>query len=518
MNRPFTYTDLFNLEYFLDRDAVLNQEHLHERDREIFLDMDDKVRDDRSLLRCWIKKRRTEENYAEVLPGPGEIITNSFRLVTILLSLLGFTAGHSAGLAFFTYTGEAPVNVFHFLILFVFSQFFLLLFVIAAAAARKITADSHSLSGAAALYSYLVAGLAGRMRRGLSRTVSFENRRQYTQTAALIKKVRIRYAKIMLWPFFLLSQKIMIALNLGVLSATLLKIATSDLAFGWQSTLDISSWTLFVMVKFLAAPWSWIVPESLAFPAEKAIEGSRFFLKDGIYHLASSDLVAWWPFLVLCLICYGLIPRLLLFITGTILEKNALNRLVPGTPEARMVLQRMKTPRVSTGGEKNSRGDSSSAETDDPKDFTKQKTTGSGTAILLVPEDIREAHGSKQITFLIEKLGYKIVRIETVMANYDSDRRFFLEINKHCNEEKTAVILIMESWMPPIGDTFSFLKELRNAIQKSQSCYLALLSNKEQESDQNQQALAITAWKTKIDALGDPHLSVLLLDDPSGDQ
>lgn len=516
MKRTFSYLELFNLEYFLEQDSSISQDILHERDRKIFLDIGRKDQDDRSLLQWWLKERNCEENNARVMPGPGEIIIDSLRLVAILLTLFGLAIGLSAGLAYFTYTGEAPVNVFHFLILFVFSQFLLLLFIIIATAVRKRLARPRPLSGAAVLYSYLAANIAGRIKRGLSRTISAENRSQYLHTRALIKKVCARHGKMMLMPFFLISQKAMIALNIGVLTATLFKIATSDLAFGWQSTLDISSRALFTVVKALATPWSWLVPENASFPSEKEIEGSRIFLKDGIYHLASSDLTSWWPFLVLCLLCYGLIPRLCLYIIGSALERRRLSRLAPDTPEVLMLLQRMKTPRVSTDGEKNNRRGHPAEETTDPEDFMQKRAAkqDNTVAILLIPEDVREAHGSAELTRLVEKLGYKVVRIETVMTDYNLDRSLFLELAEQFAKEKTTVILMLESWMPPIGDTLSFLRSLSNSLHDSQPYYIGLLAKPEQEEDGEEQVQAMKVWKTRIDVLGDPRLGLLSLGNP----
>ena len=513
MNSPFTHTDLFNLEFFLGKDKTQSQEYLHERDRKIFLSLEKKNRDDRLLLHYWLKKRTSTDDNGN-LPGPGEIITDSFKLVTLFLSLLGFIGGLSAGLGFFTYTGEAPVNVFHFLILFVFSQFLLLFFIIAAAVASKISSQSHTLAGASALYSYLAAGLAGRIRKGIAGTVSTESRDRYQQTTGLIKKVRLRYGKVMIWPFFLLSQKIIIALNIGVFTATLFKIATSDLAFGWQSTLDISSRTLFLMVKALAAPWSWIIPETLAFPSKQAIEGSRIFLKDGIYHLASSDLTAWWPFLVLCLFCYGLLPRLLLFFVGVVLQKRSLDRFQPGTPEAHMVLHRMKTPRVSTNAEKSNHGETAASRTDDSDDGIPQNRGTNTSVLLLIPEDIGKAHGRREIAFMVEELGYAIAKIESVMENFDVDRKLFKELKENRNNITDAVILIMESWMPPIGDTFSFLKELTASLDNTLPCYLGLLTKPEHEQVKERQKQAVKVWQTRIDKLGSPCLSVIPLGSP----
>ena len=39
-------------------------------------------------------------------------------------------------------------------------------------------------------------------------------------------------------------------------------------------------------------PWAWLLPADLAYPSLAQVEGSHMVLKEGIYHLATGDLVA----------------------------------------------------------------------------------------------------------------------------------------------------------------------------------------------------------------------------------
>ena len=97
-----------------------------------------------------------------------------------------------------------------------------------------------------------------------------------------------------------------IGFNLGVLGATLSKVVFSDMAFAWQSTLQLSPELLAELVRWVALPWSWIVPQ--AYPTLSQIQGSQMVLKEGIAHLSSANLTAWWPFLCCSVAVYGLLP------------------------------------------------------------------------------------------------------------------------------------------------------------------------------------------------------------------
>ncbi|MBW1718378.1 MAG: DUF2868 domain-containing protein [Deltaproteobacteria bacterium] len=115
----------------------------------------------------------------------------------------------------------------------------------------------------------------------------------------LVKGKRQVYGSLFYWPVFMLAQIFMIGFNLGVLAATLLKVTGADIAFGWQSTVQVSTEWVFELVRAVALPWSWFVPAEIAYPSLSRITGSHMVLKDGIYSLATEDLVSWWPFLCL---------------------------------------------------------------------------------------------------------------------------------------------------------------------------------------------------------------------------
>ena len=54
--------------------------------------------------------------------SPGAIFGDAYFLARNLAVIKGILVGLVAGFSFFTYTGTTPVNVFHFLLLFVISQ------------------------------------------------------------------------------------------------------------------------------------------------------------------------------------------------------------------------------------------------------------------------------------------------------------------------------------------------------------------------------------------------------------
>jgi hypothetical protein len=166
---------------------------------------------------------------------------------------------------------------------------------------------------------------------------------------AIIGKSRT-YGLLFFLPVFILTQLLAMGFNLGLLAATLFKVVTSDIAFGWQSTIQLSPTAVHSLARAIAAPWSWALEGDAAFPSLAQIEGSRIILKEGIYHLSTPDLVSWWPFLCLAVLVYGLLPRLLLFLGAIAVQRRFLGSLDFRQGACEQLLMRMTTPLVSTRG------------------------------------------------------------------------------------------------------------------------------------------------------------------------
>jgi len=83
----------------------------------------------------------------------------------------------------------------------------------------------------------------------------------------------------------------------------------SDLAFGWRSTLIENPQQVVVLVQTLAAPWQSFWPAAV--PDLALVETTRFIRIDP----TPVDVTAagsWWRFLLASLVCYNLLPRVLL--------------------------------------------------------------------------------------------------------------------------------------------------------------------------------------------------------------
>jgi len=517
MITSWRYQDIVDLEYFFRIDSNENQKSLQQRDRQIYLESGiADTADPKILLLHWLQTRRDELFSSEKLSqSPGFVTSESVRLLTLILSLVGVAGGVLSGLAFFTYSGTTPVNVFHFLTLFIFTQLALLGVLCLTLFLRLVIPSYREVPSLPfRLYGFLANRFMSSVQRRIRNYLPAEQQNSYEQTYALFWKAGRKYGRLMFWPLFTISQKIMVSINAGLIAATCFRVVTSDIAFGWQSTLQISSEAIYRLVMTLARPWSWLIPPEHAYPSLEQIEGSRIILKDGIYNLATQDLVSWWPFLILCLLCYGLIFRLILVSAGMYIQHRSLRTFQVETPESQRLIRRMLTPLVSTQAEPVSLPPNF----DKPgKNHLHQPHTEiqKGAPILvtlLVPDDIAEPCQSKQFTTIIEQFGFQCRHVEIIQRDYESDQLVLQKLGNRTWQNNNGVLIIIEAWMPPIGDLLNYLNELRRALGEKTPIFVGLIGKQQGQilfSAPLQQD--ITLWRQKLDGLKDPYLDVFAL-------
>jgi hypothetical protein len=123
----------------------------------------------------------------------------------------------------------------------------------------------------------------------------------------------------------ILSQQVSLGFALGLAATFFIYLLLTDLAFGWSSTLDITSSGVHRVMQLLATPWQAIWPGAV--PSLELIEQSRFFrVEQG--SMASAELAGlWWRFLLMNLLCYVVAPRVASFAWAELHLAHAQQRL-----------------------------------------------------------------------------------------------------------------------------------------------------------------------------------------------
>ncbi|MGI6639196.1 MAG: DUF2868 domain-containing protein [Desulfobulbus sp.] len=539
MNSRWTLADLLDLEYLFQTDEALRQQEgeqaLRKRDRIIYLAKiapkikNTPILNPQELVQRWLQVRQRnsggagENNREPLLPGA---IWNEVSVVLLWLALFfGLGSGLGLASAFSVYSGRAPLNVSAFLGLFVALQLVILLVQSLFMLLRRVRRSHLERS---VLYTLLlrlmIAGadwIYARARRSLSanKRLSF---------AALLGQVRSRreLAPLLVWPVFFLLQLSAIGFNLGVLGLTLAKVVFSDMAFGWQSSLQLSAQQVADGVRLLALPWSWFLPEGMGYPSLAQVEGTQIILKDGIYHLATQDLVSWWPFLCAALVIYGLLPRLLLLMGGYIRYRHQLDALELRNPEIRWLLQRMTTPQVETDGEHAAvrvRPQQPIYQIDIPQETAQESvavdmppaTTAEGMhSLILVPEELLDGLDNAALMQAMQNLsGCREIQILQLPFSAAEEQALLVHIQK----ERAAalvdeVFLVQEAWMPPLQETQQLLAQLRTAVGATTPLTI-LLIGRPKGNNRLTPALPEHAdiWRKKMQALADPSLDTRTL-------
>ena len=511
--------DIIDLEYFFHKDAVSrsaeDQQYLNERDRNIFLDSvrpfikEGQNPERQFMIRAWLNRRREDEAAAEaVLPGEGfESLYSSFR---ILFVIAGFIIGGGAGLSFLTYTGDRPLNVFVYLSLFVFSQVLVLLLLFVFFLYRVRQGSFLSSSPLYRIISRFMLRILIAARSRVSEKLGADKRSRVESTLGLILSKGRTYGFLFFLPIFILTQIFAMGFNLGLLATTLFKVITADIAFGWQSTLQLNPAAIYSLVQKIALPWSWLVRSDIAFPSPAQIEGSRIILKEGIYHLSTPDLVSWWPFLCFSVLFYGLLPRLFFFLLAVAAQHRHLASLDFRQGVYEQLLLRMTTPLVATRG---LRVDAGSAGTGEPDEDSAGKYDAAGDTgsvgrdlLVMIPDDIFASCSRQEIESAVRnRFASLVTQLIRISEDSETDAEILANLKNSRQPAETDILLIQEAWQPPIAEYINFIRNLRRSIGPGPCIRIGLIGKPQSKSILTPvQDINLKIWARKIAALGDP--------------
>ncbi|MGB5686487.1 MAG: DUF2868 domain-containing protein, partial [Candidatus Electrothrix sp.] len=392
------------------------------------------------------------------------------------------------------------------------------------------------------LFTGLLHKIMAGVQKKTSQKVSAETRLKWSSYNSSIKQIRQRYGLLFLRPFFLVVQVFGVCFNTGVLAATLFKVIGADLAFGWQSTLQVTPASVHQLVHWVALPWSWL-PDSFI-PTLSQIEGSRLVLKEGIYHLINADLTSWWPFLCLSVLCYGLLPRLVLLIVVSIQQYRNLAMLDFQQGYFRQTLHRMRTPQVSTAAHTEPRSSGRATPRPEPdttitgpapglhntQDIAQEKNSADAPPeisdsdaplapiIALIPDELLPDCSFNELEQQVShRLGYALsllLPFWTLDQNEEEELAALQNAMKQneSSDKSSDVFVLLEAWQPPIEELFSWLEQLRNTIGPGPVILLALVGKPSPQTILTPvQPQHLQIWQQKTTALGDAGLQLIEL-------
>jgi hypothetical protein len=449
-----------------------------------------------ALLEPWLEIRRQEE------PSqlhPGRMVVGALRWTRAALMVCGLVLGWGAAAAVLRYSGQEPVNAWEFLLVFVGLQ--LLLFALLIASFLfPVAALGTPLLG---LFRGLLAMIYPRL---VARAIGSESAR-LAEWRSLWHRLRSRrslYHHLEPWVLLGLTQSFGVAFNIGALLGCLRLIVFSDIAFSWSTTLvQLDAGRFHSLVHALAAPFAWLWPD--ADPSRALVEATRYSRLEGAYVLSGAgraarpDLVGgWWPFLVSCLVCYGLLPRLLTLTLALVSGARLLARLPLDDAEVMRLVRRLSEPRVEIHG--------ATAESPTPAPL--------GVASVPMPAD-----GDNQCTLILWR---DVPSIPEIRAAVSRQTRWAVESVEaaggrdyeeggidwsRLGKGRGPVVVVAEGWEAPDKAVLRVMRQLRRALGERRHL-VVLLAQVDASGIRPSPAAELRIWEEGLAPLQDPYLAV----------
>lgn len=424
---------------------------------------------------------------------PGVWIGRGLATAGWIMPLCGVVLGVGSAKVLVAYDGSVPVNVLPFVAFFFLLQIVLLVVMIA------FVLRARAPGGAPGLLHRPIAWLAQRF-GGKSHDLS--------EVLRCLHGRHGLYADVERWTLFTLAQRFGVAFNVGAVLAVLYTIVFSDLAFSWSTTLALDAATVHSVTSGLALPWSWYPAATVDLEVVTQSQWERMpggFVGGTTLEMARELATGWWSFLVAGLLVYGLLPRVLAWITGRMLAGRALRRAAFDHAGYQELFDRMLPHGSGWQGPK-------PEEVAGPAPTTGRQPVTPHAPAVPGARTVAVAWGSisksqTELAALIKgRFGVpvrEIVTAGTAALTADDDA-----IDRTSDQRAGRVAFFAAAGHQPTADVLSFLQRLRGAIGATVPIVVGLVDfdtdGRCLDADRDERS----AWKRSLGTLDDPYLWV----------
>jgi hypothetical protein len=239
----------------------------------------------------------------------GRRFATALKLLQFGLVSLGLLVGGGLALGVFQNTDRHPVNLLTVLVVLVGAQLALLALLLLAI----LPTGDNRASGP--VQHLLLGALHWILRRlGVAdRLLALQDRLDAHR--GLLK-----------WTLLRATQIFGVAFNIGVLAFAYYRFASTDIDFGWSTTLRIEPETVQRWAKVVAAPWSWIKPSEME-PSLDLVVATQYSHLQGQYlhpREPFPPLFAWYGFVMFAIFTYGFVPRLVFLMIASLRVRYSL--------------------------------------------------------------------------------------------------------------------------------------------------------------------------------------------------
>ncbi len=471
--------DLIDIKEQIDLDRDIDRATLRKRDREIGLSEDGKNNSAKSKivrLRSWINQIRSSTETS----SKGQKVDKSMRSIIVVCWLVGAVSGYLLASSVLAYDGSQPVNLLIALLVLIGVQTLalLLLCVLLMFNQTKIL-EALAVLNPANLIMHLISKIQPTWKEAIEKYFSrFKSSGEF----GLLPQMTTY-----------LAQHFAIALNIGMLASLFYLVTVSDLAFGWNTTLNIQNETVSQFLQGIATPWQAVLPAAV--PDDSLVEASRYYRLQSKLHSEgweARELGTWWLFLAMCIVVYGFLPRLSALVIAGIHYDKCVTRATLSLTGSSQVLARMSDPLVSA--------DAQSPEVSVPVSVTRPGLPGRQAA-RKIECVLVEWSGCEATDKALTKVG--IVphsRLQAGGRQTLSEDKVTIKATSQIQAEGIAISI--KAWEPPMLEFIDFITLLR----KSVSANLPIIVLLKPLPDQTVSTTQIETWETALGAVSDSAL------------
>ncbi len=483
MPRPSTtlFEDAIDIPLWLEADRGTPFAERLRRDRNIASAIATRKRLDR--IRSWWHAQLDHRTLQT-----GTHLARTRRVVTLAMIVLGALTGGGVAAAAFHYDGSMPVNIVTLLAVLVAAPLLLLVPTLLLAIGR--TTGAHAISHALGALS--PGGVAAALYRRIAKP-PMEVAQLFGWHAARSAAAG-RFSK---WQLLYWSQTAAVTFALASIATGVALIAFTDLAFGWSTTLGVDAQVIGTIVRALALPWHALMPSAV--PDAALIEASQFFRlhsTDAEPLGASRTLAGWWSFVIVAIICYGLLPRLLLLALATWRLRAATAALLLEDPRVTALDDRMDAPLIETAATEPERAE---LQFTTAASHPRKPRGGAAAAVIwgssLEPTAAREFARSQlglTLDALIEAGGDR---------SLEEDRATVATL---VETRLRSMVVFTRAWEPPLLELLDYLTALRMALGKEASIVVVPVA----EPGAVVSDVERTTWTRAMNRLADAQLYV----------
>jgi len=318
------------------------------------------------------------------------------------------------------------------------------------------------------------------------------------------------YSAVERWVLLGLTQRFGLAFNAGALAVCLYLITFSDLAFAWNTTLQVESVSFHKLLKAIAAPWVYIYPAGL--PSLNLVEMIRYFRIEGQYQVPGAmgrtvDPVAvggWWTFLVFSIIFYGLIPRLVALVFTQLKLSRTLHKLPLNTADYDALYDRLTVPRVEMHAPK-------------PELEIRSEHIGEITGENIYPEK-----GPCLVVLWRDIALDPVAAVDLIKSRFNWDCKetltaggFDFSIDKNTysqltsdKQDKTPILVLVESWEVPDRSILHFLEAVRKSTLPERPLIIGLVNTERSGKAIQPDHDDWQSWRDILLKVEDPYLRI----------